>query len=100
MTLMALKPVAQRNAHGGTGKYTLPAEHLVVFGESLKLVVCSAGLLLRRAAGAPTGLTEGGFAYSIQFAAPAAVYVVMNFVTYHTNTYLDPPTFQFLANLK
>lgn len=96
--MMALKPLLLHLTRPSEGA-ALPPEQFQLAAESLKLFMCSAVLLGRRASGMKAPVWCGA-AHTAPFAIPAAVYLLMNCLTVRAARLLAPPVFQLVANLK
>jgi len=82
-----------------SGGATISPECFQFAAEVLKLVICSAALVVRCMLGLPATLWPGA-KHSMLFSMPAAVYLVMNVLTVRAARLLTPPIFQLVANLK
>lgn len=104
VTLMAAKPLllhlTRGSGQGGEARAPrLQPSHFQLMAESLKIVASVLALVGRRALGLPTPVWRG-WAHTIPFVVPAAIYLLQNTLTVPAARMLLPPTFQLLATSK
>jgi len=97
VAMMSLQPLLINLA--ASSEQPPPADAFMVAAEILKVLLCTAALLCRRAAGLEAALWCG-FGHSAAFAVPAVLYLVMNVLKVLAARALAPPLFQLLASTK
>lgn len=103
VTMMSLQPllIHLAAARSGSDAEALPssADTFMLLVEALKMVLCTATLLGRRAVGLEAK-AWAGFRHSTAFMVPAAIYLIMNVFKVVAARAISPPLFQLLASTK
>lgn len=100
MGVMALQPLVLHIANERSAREeALSAQGFTLAAESLKVAICAAVVLGRRARGLDTTVWCG-LRHTFAFAVPAAIYLIMNVLKISAARALYPPIFQLLASTK
>eukprot|EP00747_Dinoflagellata_sp_TGD_P220981 gnl/TRDRNA2_/TRDRNA2_92890_c0_seq1.p1 gnl/TRDRNA2_/TRDRNA2_92890_c0~~gnl/TRDRNA2_/TRDRNA2_92890_c0_seq1.p1 ORF type:complete len:322 (-),score=19.65 gnl/TRDRNA2_/TRDRNA2_92890_c0_seq1:41-1006(-) len=98
--LMALKPILLQRAQA-SGEMPLDPKLFLLFSELLKVVICTAALLCRRAfLGPDAARLWHGLRHTAQFLLPTGTFCLMHWLTIYTTSITRPASFQLLANMK
>lgn len=98
--IMSLQPLVLHLANQrSTADENMGADGFMLTVEAMKIALCGAMVLGRRAMGLETHVWRG-FRHTLPFAVPAAIYLVMNIMKVMAARAIAPPVFQLLASTK